>query len=138
MDFLPTQSRPTTPAAIDTVQNARRFPGNAVLMPEKQICSTCGYLHVVFTVPQELNLLTYATQRQCYNLLFHGVAETLKELPLDNTHLKARGRAGFFQVADYRDSSKSKVMTISAQEFIRRFLMHILPLGFMKIRRFCN
>jgi hypothetical protein len=27
-----------------------------------------------------------------------------------------------------------KIMTITAEEFIRRFLMHILPDGFMKIR----
>ena len=38
-----------------------------------------------------------------------------------------------FKWKDYRDN-KIKVMTITAQEFIRRFLMHILPSGFMKIR----
>ena len=38
-----------------------------------------------------------------------------------------------FKWRDYRDG-KEKVMSISAEEFIRRFLMHILPSGFMKIR----
>lgn len=34
------------------------------------------------------------------------------------------------------DGLKQKVMSISAEEFIRRFLMHILPQGFMKIRHY--
>ncbi|GAA0180885.1 IS91 family transposase [Clostridium sediminicola] len=37
---------------------------------------------------------------------------------------------------DYKDKNKSKQMTISADEFIRRFLIHILPLRFMKIRHY--
>lgn len=41
-----------------------------------------------------------------------------------------------FKWRDYRDNSQWKVMTISAFEFIRRFLMHILPPGFMKIRHY--
>jgi hypothetical protein len=41
-----------------------------------------------------------------------------------------------FKWRDYRDGSKEKVMTLSAQEFIRRFLLHILPPGFTKIRHY--
>ena len=41
-----------------------------------------------------------------------------------------------FKWRDYKDSSRWKVMDISAHEFIRRFLMHVLPQGFMKIRHF--
>jgi membrane protein implicated in regulation of membrane protease activity len=39
----------------------------------------------------------------------------------------------------YRDSSdnnKMKLMTLNAFEFIRRFLLHVLPDGFMKIRHY--
>lgn len=32
--------------------------------------------------------------------------------------------------------NKVKELTVSAEEFIRRFLLHILPSGFMKIRYF--
>jgi hypothetical protein len=42
-------------------------------------------------------------------------------------------------VFTYRDRSKNNVlrtMTLSANEFIRRFLLHVLPNGFMKIRYF--
>jgi len=41
-----------------------------------------------------------------------------------------------FKWRDYKDNSRQKVMTITAEEFIRRFLMHILPSGFMKIRHY--
>lgn len=41
-----------------------------------------------------------------------------------------------FKWRDYKDGSKHKLMTLSADEFIRRFLIHILPNGFMKIRHY--
>lgn len=41
-----------------------------------------------------------------------------------------------FKWRDYKDSSKSKLMTLTSEEFIRRFLIHILPSGFMKIRHY--
>ena len=39
-----------------------------------------------------------------------------------------------FKWRDYKDDNKMKEMTINIQEFIRRFLLHILPPHFMKIR----
>ena len=41
-----------------------------------------------------------------------------------------------FKWRDYRDGSAEKVMTLPAREFIRRFLLHVLPLGFTKIRHY--
>ena len=41
-----------------------------------------------------------------------------------------------FRWSDYRDSAASKEMSIEAGEFIRRFLLHVLPDGFQKIRYF--
>jgi Putative transposase/Transposase zinc-binding domain len=37
---------------------------------------------------------------------------------------------------DYADGSKTMVMTLEAPEFIRRFLLHILPAGFVRIRQY--
>jgi hypothetical protein len=37
---------------------------------------------------------------------------------------------------DYADGDKVKPMTLEAVEFIRRFLLHILPAGFVRIRQF--
>jgi hypothetical protein len=39
-----------------------------------------------------------------------------------------------FRYKDYRDQSQQKTMTLSAEEFIRRFLLHVLPHGFHRIR----
>jgi len=37
---------------------------------------------------------------------------------------------------DYRDGNRHKVLTLSSDELIRRFLLHVLPKGFMRIRHF--
>src|SRR5215472_16069331 len=39
-----------------------------------------------------------------------------------------------FQWKDYRHQGQQKTMTLSAEEFIRRFLLHALPDGFQRIR----
>jgi hypothetical protein len=46
------------------------------------------------------------------------------------------GNAVTFQYFDNRDQGKEKVMTLPALEFIRRFLSHVLPTGFVRIRHF--
>lgn len=37
---------------------------------------------------------------------------------------------------DYRDGDRRKVMTLSGAELLRRFLLHVLPKGFMRVRHF--
>jgi Putative transposase/Transposase zinc-binding domain len=39
-----------------------------------------------------------------------------------------------FNWRDYRDNHQQKSMTLSAEEFMRRFLLHVLPSGFHRIR----
>jgi hypothetical protein len=41
-----------------------------------------------------------------------------------------------FHWRDSKDGKRPKVMTLEAVEFIRRFLLHVLPPGFVKIRHF--
>jgi hypothetical protein len=41
-----------------------------------------------------------------------------------------------FEWKDYADANKTKTMTLDAVEFIRRFLLHVLPSGFVHIRHF--
>lgn len=46
-----------------------------------------------------------------------------------------------FAYRDRKDNDTLKLTTVEAEEFIRRFLLHVLPGGFMKIRHFgflCN
>jgi Putative transposase/Transposase zinc-binding domain len=41
-----------------------------------------------------------------------------------------------FRWRDYAHGGKKKVMTVSAHEFLRRFLLHVLPKGLVRIRHF--
>jgi len=41
-----------------------------------------------------------------------------------------------FTVKDRKSSNRTKTVTLNGVEFIRRFLMHILPRGFVKIRHY--
>ena len=50
-------------------------------------------------------------------------------LNLDNDNVSFKWR-------DYKDNNSWKTMTVHHFEFIRRFLMHVLPSGFMKIRHY--
>ncbi len=39
-----------------------------------------------------------------------------------------------FRWKDYREGDAQKTMTLTVEEFIRRFLLHVLPTGFQRIR----
>ena len=41
-----------------------------------------------------------------------------------------------FHWRDYKDANRNKIMTLPAGEFLRRFLLHVLHRGFMRIRHF--
>ena len=58
---------------------------------------------------------------------------------ISNTRLIAHdGRGVTFHYKDYRTDglARRKVMTLATDEFIRRFLLHILPKGFHRIRHY--
>jgi Putative transposase/Transposase zinc-binding domain len=50
--------------------------------------------------------------------------------------LKLEGGRVSFRWRDYSDGDKQKIMAVAAEEFIRRFLLHVLPAGFVKIRHY--
>ena len=41
-----------------------------------------------------------------------------------------------FRWKDYAHGGKKRKMTLAAEEFIRRFLLHVLPKGFVRIRHY--
>ena len=41
-----------------------------------------------------------------------------------------------FRWRDSRHGNKQRSMTLSVHEFLRRFLLHVLPIGFVRIRYF--
>jgi hypothetical protein len=73
---------------------------------------------------------------------FGGPGQVLKYLArythrvaISNRRLIEQGNGQVsFRYTDYADGHSGKVMTLSSTEFIRRFLMHTLPSGFVRIR----
>lgn len=54
----------------------------------------------------------------------------------NNRMVKVEQEKVIFRWRDYKDGNKNKQMTLEAFEFIRRFLLHILPNNFVKIRHY--
>jgi hypothetical protein len=50
--------------------------------------------------------------------------------------LSCDGERVTFRWKDYAHGSKQKKMTLTATEFLRRFFLHVLPKGFVRIRYF--
>ncbi|MCW2130327.1 hypothetical protein M2226_009126, partial [Bradyrhizobium elkanii] len=59
---------------------------------------------------------------------------SLRKIPLFVSQaLTANNGKVRFRWKDYRNENRQKVMTLDAGEFIRRFLVHVLPEGFQRI-----
>jgi hypothetical protein len=54
----------------------------------------------------------------------------------NNRLLAFDGHTVQFRWKDYRHESRQRTMTLTADEFIRRFLLHVLPDGFKRIRSY--
>ena len=57
----------------------------------------CGYFHLVFTLPHDLNLIILSNKRLALNILFAAVNETLKAFAKD-PQWRLCGRLGFISV----------------------------------------
>jgi len=66
---------------------------------------------------------------QCDQCRFERVCYDNRLLDIEDGHVQ-------FRYKDYRHDSKQKTMTLPADEFIRRFLLHVLPDGFQRIRHY--
>ena len=85
-----------------------------------------------------LNWVVYAKQP------FGGPAQVVEylgryshKIAISNHRIKEveNGKV-LFGYKDYADQSKQKLMSLDAEEFLRRFCLHILPPRFMKIRHY--
>ena len=67
------------------------------------------------------------------------LARYTHRVAISNRRLIAFGDAGVtFRYKDYRrdGADRQQVMTLASEEFIRRFLLHVLPRGFHRIRHY--
>jgi len=75
---------------------------------------------------------------------FGGPAQVLKYLArythrvaISNSRLlELRDGRVTFRYKDYADDHRHKTMTLDAGEFLRRFVQHVLPQGFVKVRHY--
>ena len=104
-------------AALESLRQPEAF---AELVAGMKACEWVVYAKRPFAGPQQV--LDYVGRYT------HRVAISNNRL-LDMENGQVR-----FQWKDYRDDGKIKTMTLSADEFIRRFLLHVLPNGFQRIR----
>lgn len=76
--------------------------------------------------------------KACYQQgesIVNYLARYSKKIALNNSRLQTVDDQRIqLRYKDYRDNSRHKVMHLDGQELIRRFLLHILPKGFMRIR----
>ena len=118
------------------------------------------YYHVVFTLPAPISAIAFYNKAVIYRLLFEVAAETLvyakrpfagpaavlaylsrytHRVAISNSRLISMDEAGVtFRWKDYRAQGKTrhKTMTLAPDEFMRRFLLHVLPGGFHRIRHY--
>ena len=95
-----------------------------------------NYIHRIAQVSQHFNCLpepSLGNARQVVNYL----GQYTHRVAISNTRIKNIDLNGVtFSYKDYRDKANQKLMTLTGVEFLRRFALHILPRGFVKIRYF--
>ena len=65
----------------------------------------------------------------------HYLGQYVQKVAINNNrNIKVENNRVYFSYKDYSDHGKTKVMDLDALEFIRRFLLHVLPKKLVKIR----
>ena len=102
----------------------------------------------VFSEPKQFAKLVGRLRRQNWvvyaKTAFGGPLQVLRYLgrythrvAISNHRLMAfDGERVTFRWRDYAHGNKSRIMTLEAVEFLRRFFLHVLPKGFVRIRHF--
>src|SRR5436309_2023812 len=92
------------------------------------------YFHVVFTLPSAIGDITYQNKA-----VLDYLSRYTHRVAISNRRLIAVDqRSVTFKVKDYRIEGPGRytTMTLDIGEFIRRFLIHVLPRGFHRIRHY--
>ena len=112
--------------------NAIRFGGStaALAEPRERACFVNGLRAKSWVVYAKQSFAGPAQVLDYLGRYTHRVAISNHRLVrVTDTHVR-------FRYKDYAHGSQRKVMTLDAQEFVRRFLLHVLPSGFMRIRHY--
>jgi hypothetical protein len=106
--------------------------------PSGSLRKVSGYISILLSRASPVARVVYAKRP------FAGPAQVLEyvgrythRVAISNNRLVSMDNGKVrFHWKDYRDGNRQKIMTLDANEFIRRFLIHVLPDGFHRIRYF--
>jgi hypothetical protein len=104
--------------------------------PSGSLRKVSGYISILLSRTSPVARVVYAKRP------FAGPAQVLDyvgrythRVAISNNRLLSMDNGKVcFRYKDYRDGNRQKTMTLDGQEFIRRFLIHVLPDGFHRIR----
>jgi hypothetical protein len=124
---------------------SRRFRGRMVSL--LRVSANAGELHRLANSGEVDGMLNRLMQQEWVVYTRHCLnqADTVVDYLARYTHriaisngrlLSMEGNRVSFRYKDYRDHGRLKTQWLEGREFVRRFLMHILPKGFMRIRHF--
>ena len=72
---------------------------------------------------------------QSVNTVINYLSKYTHRIAISNYRIvKLENDNVYFTYRDYKENNQKKIMCLSAVEFIRRFLLHVLPFRFVKIR----
>ncbi len=114
------------------------------LEKQRDMLLSVRYFLLTFTLPSELRDVTRSHQRLAYDLLFHTSAAAIQHLAGDPRFVGGQmGMVGVLHTWVVHCQPVGSGLTalkylapyiFRAEEFIRRFLQHVLPKGFVKVR----
>ena len=104
--------------------------------PSGSLRKVSGYISILLSRTSPVARVIYAKRP------FAGPAQVLDyvgrythRVAISNNRLLSMENGKIrFRWKDYRDGNRQKTMTLTGSEFIRRFLIHVLPSGFHRIR----
>jgi len=107
-----------------------------------KIPDSLSYIRAGHMFESFLDEISYSKWRVYCKKPFSGPEEVIRyigrythRVAISNYRLKSiLNNQVLFSYKDYKDNNRIKTLTLSSAEFIRRYLLHILPKGFKKIR----
>ena len=116
-----------------TMVSQLRAAFNEGLLPELSQSEVSSLLDVLMQKPWVVYCKSALEYR---STLVSYLARYSHRIALSNTRFKAWGNDKIsLQYRDYR-SDKQSLLTLTPQELVRRFLLHVLPRGFVRIRHY--
>ena len=96
----------------------------------------CDSSFVKINMPTKWCVYSKACLTYSEKLVSYLARYTRKGVMSESRLVSANEQSVSFKYHDYADNNRDKVMTLSCDDFLRRYLQHVLPKGFMRIRHY--